>query len=474
MNIFLSHSKAQVTLAERLALSLRGDGHTVFFDQSDIAAGEEYDARIRNAIERCDLFVFLISPESIAADSYPLAELDMAAARWPVPEGHVLPLVTKPVDLEHIPPYLRAVSVFDPQGDFVAESSAAIARIAKTRRGQFGPRQAAVTAIVLLAVFGMWLTYSKIQHNRVIREQIAQVITQANNDLEARAYSESFEIVEKAKVQFPDDSELQKMQERIAMTWLRNIRITVGEQTFSQIVAKLRPTLSSGAAISKGEEAGDLLAHLGWCEYLRARDAVTGTDPVSYFKKAVAVDASNPYAHSMWGFWLLYKDYEQDLPEAQQHFDIAVKSNRDRLWVRNRQINALLQHYIPAKEREAIRVANAMRLEGTSVQEPDRLWSIYEQALVRNRDTQDFLELMPPDQHVATFKWLFPDGSFSDSKSAMYRYMLGRLEEAAGDHENAMASYKFVEQDFRQSESTGPVLDRALEGIARLGKSRKP
>ena len=49
-------------MAERLALSLRGDGYTVFFDQSDIGAGEEYDSRIRKAIEACDLFVFLISP----------------------------------------------------------------------------------------------------------------------------------------------------------------------------------------------------------------------------------------------------------------------------------------------------------------------------------------------------------------------------------------------------------------------------
>jgi tetratricopeptide (TPR) repeat protein len=463
-----------MSLAERLALSLRGDGHTVFFDQSDIAAGEEYDARIRNAIERCDLFVFLISPESVAPDSYPLAELDIAEARWPVPEGHVLPLVTKPVDLEHIPPYLRAVSVFDPQGDFVAESSAAIARIAKTRRGQFRPRQLVGIAILLLAVIGVWLTYSRIQHGRETREQIARVITEAKNDLEAHAYPEAFEIVDKAKMQFPGDSELQKMQQQIAMSWLRNIRVTVGEQTFSQIVAKLRPVLSSGAAASSGQEAGDLLAHLGWCEYLRARDFATDADPESYFKKAVAADPSNAYAHSMWGFWLLYKNDAQDLPQAQQHFDLAVKSNRDRLWVRNLQIAALLQYYQPAKEREAIRVANAMRLEGASIQDPTRLWSVYEQPLVRGQDMQNFLDLLPPDQHIATFKWLFPETSFSDSKLAMYRLMLGRLEEAAGHRENAMASYELVEQDFRRSKSTGPLLDRALEGIARLSKSRQP
>jgi hypothetical protein len=473
VKIFLSHSKAQASLAERLALSLRGDGHTVFFDQSDIGAGDEYDSRIRNAIERCDLFVFLISPESVAPDSYPLAELDIAEARWPHPKGHVLPLVAKPLDIGNIPPYLRAVSVFDPQGDFVAESSAAIARIARVRAPRFRLLQLAVIAAVLLAIFGVWLASTRIQRNRAAREQIARVTTQANNDLEAGAYSESFETVKTARMQFPDDSELQKMEQRIAMTWLRNIRVTVGEQTFSEIVVKLRPTLSSGAAAASGEAAGDLLAHLGWCEYLRARDFVTDADPESYFKKAIAADASNPYAHSMWGFWLLYKHDLHDLPQAQQHFDVAVKSNRDRLWVRNLQVAALLQYYQPAKEREAIRAANAMRLEGTPVQDAQRLWPIYEQALVRGASTEDFLQLMPPEEHVATFKWLFPEASFSDSKLAMYRFMSGRLEEVAGHRENALASYEFVEQDFRRSRSTGPLLDRALEGIARLRKSEK-
>jgi hypothetical protein len=472
VKIFLSHSKAQALLAERLALSLRGDGHTVFFDQSDIAAGEEYDSRIRKAIENCDLFVFLISPESVAPDSYPLAELNLAEARWPHPKGHVLPLVAKPVDIGSIPPYLRAVSVFDPQGDFVAESSAAIARIAKTQPRGFRPRQFAVVVVALLAMLAAWIGYSRFERNRALREQIARVITQANNDLEARAYMEAFDTVATAIMRFPEDFDLRKLQQRIAMTWLRNIRVTVGEKTFSEIVAKLRPTLSSGAAAASGEEAADLLAHLGWCEYLRARDFVTDADPEGYFKKAVAADASNPYAHSMWGFWLLYKNAPQALPQAQQHFDVAVKSDRDGLWARNLQIAALLLYYQPAKEREAVRAANAMRLERIPVQDANRLWSVYEQALLRGAEIEKFLALMPPDDHVVTFKWLFPEDSFSGSKLAMHRFMLGRLEEAAGHRETALASYQFVEQDFRRSRSTGPLLDRAQEGIARLSVVR--
>src|SRR5687768_7642211 len=130
MNIFLSYSSQQRDIAHRLSLSLEGQGHNVFFDRTDLREGGEFDARIRSAIEAADLFIFLISPESIAPGSYPLAELGMAESLWPHPEGRVLSVLAKPVKMDEVPPYARAVSILKPRGDFVAEVSAAVARIA--------------------------------------------------------------------------------------------------------------------------------------------------------------------------------------------------------------------------------------------------------------------------------------------------------------------------------------------------------
>jgi hypothetical protein len=42
----------------------------VFFDRSDLPSGEEYDGRIRRAIERSHLFVFLVSPHALRDESY--------------------------------------------------------------------------------------------------------------------------------------------------------------------------------------------------------------------------------------------------------------------------------------------------------------------------------------------------------------------------------------------------------------------
>jgi hypothetical protein len=86
---------------------------------------------LREAIEECDLFVYLLSPETVAAGSYALAELGLIQARWPHPRGRVLPVKLAPTPLEAVPPYLKAVTMYEPQGDPVP---GVVARLRACRR----------------------------------------------------------------------------------------------------------------------------------------------------------------------------------------------------------------------------------------------------------------------------------------------------------------------------------------------------
>jgi TIR domain-containing protein len=67
MKIFLSYASEQSELAKEIALALRAEDHTVFFDRSSLASGEPYNADIRKAIENSQLFIFLItlSPRAV-------------------------------------------------------------------------------------------------------------------------------------------------------------------------------------------------------------------------------------------------------------------------------------------------------------------------------------------------------------------------------------------------------------------------
>lgn len=121
LNIFLSYASEQRPLAEDLCHRLQAAGHEVFFDREDLPAGRSYDDHIFQAVAACELFVFLVTPESVAAGRYTRTELKIASRRWPTPGWHVLPVLAAPTPLDSVPSYLRALNLFEAEGNLVAE-----------------------------------------------------------------------------------------------------------------------------------------------------------------------------------------------------------------------------------------------------------------------------------------------------------------------------------------------------------------
>lgn len=126
VKIFLSYAAEQFTLAERLYLSLVAGGHEVFFDRTNIPPGTDFNDIILSQIRHSDLLIYLISPQSIREGAYARTELKFAQEVWRAPLGHVLPVMVKATPIEDVPNYLKAVSILTPQGDPVAEVSAAV------------------------------------------------------------------------------------------------------------------------------------------------------------------------------------------------------------------------------------------------------------------------------------------------------------------------------------------------------------
>lgn len=134
MQIFLSYASEYFQEADRLALSLRQDAHTVFFDRSSLPKGESYDNRIREELSQSDFFIFLISPESVEKGSYALSELELCQKRFLNPSGHVLPVMAAATDWSLIPNYLQAVTILEPVGNLVAEVTAKVSEVADAKR----------------------------------------------------------------------------------------------------------------------------------------------------------------------------------------------------------------------------------------------------------------------------------------------------------------------------------------------------
>jgi formylglycine-generating enzyme required for sulfatase activity len=163
MRVFLSYASEDRKVAEPIYLALRAQGHTVFFDRTDLPPGEEYDVRIRRAIEKSELFIFLLSPEALEAGSYTLTELAIAQKSWQHPAGRLLPVVLRPVGLGELPAYLKAVTLLEPEGNTAAGVADAVHRICLARRRArlktlfIG---ASVASIVCVAAYVYWVMRS--------------------------------------------------------------------------------------------------------------------------------------------------------------------------------------------------------------------------------------------------------------------------------------------------------------------------
>ena len=151
MKIFLSYSSKDRPKAEEIALALQSQGNDVFFDKDDLSGGEDFHSVIREHVAIADLFVFLISPESVRPGAYTLTELRLIREKWASPKKHVLPVMLEPTDMETIPAYLKGVTLFEPEGSVAAEVAAHIGR--SSRRLATILIGGAMVAVAIIAYF---------------------------------------------------------------------------------------------------------------------------------------------------------------------------------------------------------------------------------------------------------------------------------------------------------------------------------
>jgi len=121
MNIFISYSRYDRPIAERINHALNAAGFETFLDTKNLPIGQEFNARIKLAIDSADLFLFLASSNSVRPGSYTLTELSFAESKWQNPSGYVLPVLLEGFDPGQLPAYIRPVNGLKIKGNAEAE-----------------------------------------------------------------------------------------------------------------------------------------------------------------------------------------------------------------------------------------------------------------------------------------------------------------------------------------------------------------
>ena len=66
--LFLSHSGADTKFVKRLARALAAHGVTCFVSEQHIQAAQDWHDRIGDALQRCDWFLAVLSPEAVRSE----------------------------------------------------------------------------------------------------------------------------------------------------------------------------------------------------------------------------------------------------------------------------------------------------------------------------------------------------------------------------------------------------------------------
>jgi hypothetical protein len=67
--IFISYSRANSNFVVRLAKDLKAAGHNIWLDQLDIPPGARWDAELERALEKCEIFMLILTPASMASEN---------------------------------------------------------------------------------------------------------------------------------------------------------------------------------------------------------------------------------------------------------------------------------------------------------------------------------------------------------------------------------------------------------------------
>jgi tetratricopeptide (TPR) repeat protein len=283
-----------------------------------------------------------------------------------------------------------------------------------------------------------------LQGLRIHHQEFWEAMKVGQQAEERQDYPAAFASFKHAVELDPIDRRAHEQETKAAMLWLETAHGTAN-RSFTDTANQLLPVLDGSLAKAKGTAAADILAHIGWANFLRYRDGTReGVDVDGSLQRALSIDETNPYAHAISGFWILWQGGNID--SANEHFAAALALGRERAYVRGIQIAALTNRQQEDADKTLLRVASQMRKNGESMSQHDRDSTLFNVFNVRLHDRDELVAMLwvlPPADTEATVNWL-AEGTTDiwSEKGDGRRYVVANLREIAGDRAQALFLYR--------------------------------
>jgi tetratricopeptide (TPR) repeat protein len=297
--VFLSYAREDSEAAQRIAEALRGRGVEVWFDQSELRGGDSWDAKIKQQIKECALFVPLISAQTNArAEGYFRLEWKLAVDRSHLVADDtpfILPVVVDDTAeaAARVPDRFREVQwtrirLSESPAEFAGRAASLLAGepVAAPRAGALGPTRRptgglprrgipgwAIVAI-LVAGIGAGLYFSR-HRSRIVPGAEAPAVS-------------------------PAASEAQQLAER-ARVYYYAVEFTPADLGVAEDLARRATESDPNLAFAWGVRAGVQAAYIqrSW-----NFDEAFGRDAEAFAKRALAIDPDETQALLAMGYFL--------------------------------------------------------------------------------------------------------------------------------------------------------------------------
>ena len=323
---------------------------------------------------------------------------------------------------------------------------------------------------VLSLIFGLRTLSNLVTERRARERQIQELLGTAQQQREALDYRNAWATLDRASALDDDDARVRRLQEDVAMDWLRDYR-GEGPSPFAEIVDQVSYVLNRGILSATGERGADLQAWLGWWDFLRWREGQRELDPERRYRDALRTDSMNVFANAKLAHWLLWQN--KDVEDARRYFARAVASGRAPAYVRRLQLAAYTNAGGADGDIGLLALANEVRVNREPMPEGlhRRVGAIYffcgsEPPAACPPPELD--RVLSPRDHVETWRWLYADSLNDPSRRFMMQYHLARLHERAGQRDSALRHYRAVAPYLNRFSPS--LAARVRESLARLSR----
>ena len=263
-----------------------------------------------------------------------------------------------------------------------------------------------ITAVISLVLGGRQIV-NMISESGAKKEKAKNLNNEAQQLASSGNYSRAWQSISQAVELRP---EYRDQQAEIAMAWLREIRIssTGGEKSFSEIVDKVVPALYGAIDTTRKKYSAKILAHIGWANYLKFKEGDRAVKVEEQYIRALNLDSTNVYAHVMFGHWILFPAHgEVSIDEANRHFALALKSGREKKYVRGLMFAAYRNNGSVEYQAQMIKLVNDIRKNGEAMDAAERKKILEESYFMyRGEIVKSVGKVLSPKDHHDTFVYL--------------------------------------------------------------------